>query len=188
MPLKSFRPLPNAKGLPKNAQEKMKYLLKDDWDNSGAKPHHFLTYEDFIVLYCQVTDLPQQVIIKTKEKKEKPLPNDLPDEIKIEIERLKAKHQLNQKHIDKLVRLIKKKEIENLEIEKQIQYLRSQAGKMSDDRRIQKIKDRFHKAYDKFLSVLDSDLYELSPSDKEEIRTKLKSMSDIIDDTSGGLK
>ncbi len=56
-----------------------------------------------------------------------------------------------------------------------------------DDRRIRKIKDKFYKAYDKFLSVLDTNLYELSRSDKEEIRTKLKSMSDIIDDTSEGL-
>lgn len=188
MPEYSYKPFPKTDTLPQDKLEEVSLVLKDTLDNFEVKPFHFIPHKNFIFLYCNTTKLAEQVSVKIKERKEKPLPTELPYEIINEIERLKKQHKLNRKQLDKLARLTMKKEIKNLELEKQIEHLKAQAIKFGDDLRLKRIKDRFNNTYNKFFSVLNPDLFELNQFDKEEITTKLESMRGAINDTLDGLK
>ncbi|MDR3666551.1 MAG: hypothetical protein P4L35_06900 [Ignavibacteriaceae bacterium] len=99
--------------------------------------------------------------VHLKEHTVKKPSEDIPQEIQKEIEALKIEHDLTQKEINQLIRKTQKGEIKKLELEKQIEYLKTQASKLGDHRRRKRIKDRFNKAYNKFFFVLNTDLYDL---------------------------
>ena len=79
-----------------------------------VKPHHFLSYGNFIVFFNTAKELAEQVSVRTKGRKEKDLFKDLPVEITNELKKLQLEYQLTQKHISKLLKLIERKEIRNL--------------------------------------------------------------------------
>jgi hypothetical protein len=187
MPQFLYKPFTKSHTLPQDKLEEISHVINNNWDVLNLKPHQFLSLGKFILLSNNRREIAEQVSLLLKEQSKKNQPK-ISEEIQSTVGRLKIVHDLTQKQINQLIRETKKKEIKKLELEQQIEHLKKQASILGDDRRRQRIKDQFNKAYNKFFTALNSDLYTLDSSDRQEITSKLEAMCGGINDTLDGLK
>lgn len=179
----SYKPFPKADSLPRDQVDEVSNTINKSWSIFKVKPHHFLSFGNYIVFFNNTRAPAERVSIITKERAEKKRPKDIPEVLLKEIERLKTKHDLTQRQIKQLIKETKKKEIKKLELEKQIEHLTKQAKVLGYERRQKKIKDNFNKYYTKFFDVLNTNLNNLDEPDKNEITYKLRIMAETIEDT-----
>lgn len=155
--------------------------FKELKEKVNPKNHQCIAMNGYIILEGEFHQ-DGILLYKTPKKKVDYGIDNLPDHLKEELRKQQNELGLTKEHVNKIKRELNKVELKVMEIDKQMEFIKTTAYKLKENSNKEKQIKKFNSKYSSFNECLTSQLNTFDNETKNDFRKKLEAMIEVIND------